>query len=543
MKFLILIACSLTLISCTGGSKKGSIKDTYFRVLQSEPGDLHPLRSNDLVQSQIVQQHDYYGSSIVETLLTKDLDTYELAPNLAKSWEVSEDKTEFTFKLRKDVKFHDGSMMTAEDVKFSFDAVFDDKYEAFVARSFYGNIDKVEVIDKYTVKFTVTKPYYLNLTILAELSIVPKKTYSSQTKENRLSKTVVGSGAYKLESWDQGRSLTLVTNPDWWGHKDKEASKRYNFKRIVFKFVSESTLRLAMIERGTVDYDDRVTSEDFVKKMDKSPWGESVLKVKADNKVPKSLSYIGWNNNHPIFKDKNVRLAMSHLVNRAFINKKFYYGMNEFATGPFRVQSDYSPKIEPIKFDIEKAKKFLTESGWADTDKDGLLDKVIDGKKRQLSFNLISSNKDTEKILTVIKEDMKKSGVQMEINTVDWNALVKAKNEKKFDAIIMAWGGGGVHPDPTQIWHSKSSQGTGSNYINYKNEEVDKLIDQGIKITDKNKRTEVFHKIHKLIAQDAPYTFLFEPKFQLYAVSKRVLRPKDTLNYSIGPQYWSLPAN
>lgn len=543
MKFLILSLCSLFILSCTGGTKKGSVKDTYFRVLQSEPGDLHPLRSNDAVMSQMILQHDYYGSNIVETLLTKNLDTYEPFPNLATSWEVNDDRTEFTFKLREDVKFHDGSMMTAEDVKFSFDAIFDDTYEAFVARSYYGNIDKAEVVDKYTVKFTVTKPYYLNLTILGELRVIPKNTYSKQTAENRFSKTAVGSGAYKLENWDQGRSLTLVSNPDWWGHKDGKASKRYNFKRIVFKFVSESTLRLAMLERGTVDYDDSVRAEDFVKKMDESPWGESVLKVKADNKVPKKLSYIGWNNNHPIFKDKNVRKALSHLVNRNFINKKFYYGMNSLATGPFRLQSDYAPKIDPITFNTEKAKKLLNDSGWADTDKDGLLDKVIDGQKKQLTFNLISSNKDTEKILTVIKEDMKKAGVEMQINTVDWNALVKAKNERKFDAIIMAWGGGGVDPDPTQIWHSKSAEGIGSNYIGYKNEKVDKLIEKGIKIIDRNKRIKVFHEIHKLIAADAPYTFLFEEKYELYAVSSRVQRPKDTFNYSIGPHYWSLPAN
>ena len=252
-------------------------------------------------------------------------------------------------------------------------------------------------------------------------------------------------------------------------------------------------------------------------------------------------SYIGLNNNHPIFKDKKVRFALAHTVNREFLNKKFYYDMNNLATGPFRVTSDYVNKnVKPIAFDLEKARVMFKAAGWSDTDKDGLLDKIIDGKKVKFSFNLISANKDTEKMLTVMKEDMKKAGVEMVINSVDWNALIKAKNEKKFDAIIMAWGGGDVDPDPTQIWHSESSKGIGSNYINYKNPEVDSLIKKGVALSDKNERVKVYEKIHKLIAEDAPYIFLFEPKYQLYAVSSRVDRPKDTFNFSIGSQYWSV---
>jgi peptide/nickel transport system substrate-binding protein/microcin C transport system substrate-binding protein len=541
----LLLMFALVTTSCTGGGGKSkSLDGIFFRVLQSEPGDINPLRSNDLVKTQMVMQSPYYGAGVIETLMSVDLDTFELMPGLATKYEVSEDRKEFTFTLRKGVKFHDGSDFTAEDVKFSFDAIFEDKYEAFVRRSFYGNIAKVEILDTHLVKFTVAKPYFDNLNILGTLHILPKAVYSKQSKENRLSKTIFGSGPYKLEKWDQGKSLTLVKNENWWGREVPELSKRYLHDRIVFKFVQDAMLRKSMLERGTVDYDDRIRSEHYVKKMNDDPWGKTVFKVAAENKKPKALYYIGLNNNHPIFGDKVVRRAVSHLVNREFLNEKFYYGMNDFATGPFRIAGDYAdPSVKPIPFDITKAKSMLNGAGWSDTDKDGLLDKIINGKKTKLSFNLISSNKDTEKMLTVMKEDMKKAGVEMIINSVDWNALVKAKNEKKFDAIIMAWGGGNPDPDPTQIWHSKSSEGIGSNYIDYKNAEVDRLIEEGIKISDKSERIKVFHKIHRLIADDAPYIFLFEPKYELYAVSKRVKRPKDSFNYSIGPQYWSLEAN
>jgi len=545
IKLSVFLILSVSFLSaCSKGGKSSSLDGIYFRVLQSETGDINPLRSNDLVKTQMVMQSPYYGAGVIETLMSMNLDTNELIPGLATGYETNEDETEFTFTLRKGVKFHDGSDFTAEDVKFSFDAIFLDKYEAFVRRSFYANIKSVEILDPHKVKFTVAKPYFGNLNIAATLHIIPKSIYEKQSEANRLSKVIYGSGPYKFEKWDQGKALTLVKNEDWWGRDDAELSKRYLHDRIVFKFVKDSILRKSMLERGTVDFDDRIKAEHYVNKMNDAPWGKTVYKIAAKNKVPKPLSYIGLNNNHPIFKDRVARLAVSHLVNRNFINEKFYYNMNDLATGPFRVGGDYKdPDVKPVAFDIKKAQEMLKSSGWEDTDKDGLLDKVIDGKKIKFSFNLISANKETEKMLTVMKEDMKKAGVEMVINTVDWNALVKAKNERKFDALIMAWGGGDPDPDPTQIWHSKSFEGIGSNSIAYSNPEVDRLIDKGIKISDRNERIKVLKKVHKLIAEDAPYIFLFEPKYQLYAVSGRVNRPKDTYVYSLGPQYWSLDVN
>jgi len=190
---------------------------------------------------------------------------------------------------------------------------------------------------------------------------------------------------------------------------------------------------------------------------------------------------------------------------------------------------------------LEKAKQILSAAGWSDSDKDGLLDKKLNGKLVPFGFEILNANKDSEKVITVIKEDMKKAGVKLKITTVDWTAFVKALNERKFDAVIMSWGGGGVQPDPNQIWHSKSIAGTGSNFVSYKNAKVDALIEKAVTITDRKKRLAEFHKIHAMIAEDTPYIFLFEPKYELYAVSSRIERPQDTYVYSRGVQTWSLP--
>ncbi|MGH1468845.1 MAG: ABC transporter substrate-binding protein [Bdellovibrionales bacterium] len=538
---LILLVVSVGCSKNSDGGKSGT-KDIFIQALESEPSDLHPIRASEVVSTQVRLQSIHYASSIIETLLITDLDTYESKPHLAERFEVSKDQKTFTFYLRKDVKFHDGTMMTSEDVDFSFKALFDDLYESYPLRSFYTNFVKSEIVDKYTIKFTAKDTYFLNLEVIGGLRVFPKAFYSKQTKENRLGKTVMGSGPYKFDKWNKGKSITLVENTDWWGRANEATKDMYRFKRIIFKFIKEANLRRAMLERGKLDYEGRVRPEDFVKKMNKKPWGDTVLKVKATNKLPKNMSFIGLNNNNKILKNRLVRKALAHLVNREFINEKFYYGMNEPATGPFRIASDYSnPKTKAIPFDPQKAKAILTKAGWTDTDKDGLLDKVIDGVKTPLVFSLLNSNKDTEKVITVIKEDMKKAGVKMVIETIDWNAFTKALDERKFDAVIMSWGGGGVNPDPTQIWHSKSANGTGSNFVSYKNLKVDALIESAINVVDKKKRLAEFHKIHDMIAEDAPYIFFFEPKYSLYAVSSRVVRPKDTYNYSVGPRMWSLP--
>ena len=126
----------------------------------------------------------------------------------------------------------------------------------------------------------------------------------------------------------------------------------------------------------------------------------------------------------------------------------------------------------------------------------------------------------------------------MNLKLLEWNAFTKAMDEQNFDSLTLSWGGGDVDFDPKQIWHSTSASKGGSNFISYNNPEVDKLIDQGREELDRAKRIKVFKKAYKLIAEDAPYAFLFSPKYALYAVQSRVGRPKDTFKFEVGFQYW-----
>jgi microcin C transport system substrate-binding protein len=476
-----------------------------------------------------------------ETLLDRNPNTYELAPGLASQWNISKDGKVFTFTLRDGAQWHDGQPVTAEDVKFSYDIVFKNDYLTAPMRSYFSGIEKMEIVDSKTVRFTAKDTYWQNFDVVANLMLILPKHIYLDSKNKKLNKEIVASGPYKLSSYERGVKLVLERNPNWWGFKEPvlDINKgRYNFAKVVFKFIKDETVQIETLKKEEVDFLRGISAEGYFKKMVGPDWGKSVFKVKAENLSAKTTSFVGWNLKHDMFKDKKVRIALAHLFNRELINQKFMDGASLLATGPWYQQNQYaSKKIKPIKYDPKEALKLFKEAGWSDSDKDGLLDKTIDGKKVDFKFSLLTANADTMKYFTVFKEDAKKAGVEIEIKLVEWNTFTKLLDERNFDSVALGWGGE-IEYDPKQIWHSSSMADQGSNFISYNVPEVDKMIDEARTTLDKKKRTKLLQAVYERIADDAPYLFLFNPKYEYYAHSKGIQKAKDTLTYDIGFHYW-----
>ena len=506
---------------------------TFYYNMEGEPPTLNPLTSTDLYSKWIF---DF----TTDKLLRRSEDTYAYGPGLAESAQATPDGKTYTFKLRKDAKWWDGKPVTADDVKFSFDAIFDDTYHAAQLRPYFDTFEKCEIVDPLTVRFVAKEKYFANVDVLGDtLRILPKHVYGNAAEGVKLNKSFVGSGPYKVEKWDQGQRITLVRNKDWWGNSAPWLKGAFNFDRVVFRFVKEETVMLEMIKKGDLDYINRLSPEAFVKKAVGPEWGTKVLKIKTENKEPKEYGYVGWNMHKPMFADRDVRVALQSLMNREEMIKKFRYGMSVPATGPWYLQSEYAdPARKAIAFNPMKARELFAKAGWKDTDGDGILDKTVDGKKTNFEFTLIHGSKDAEKYLTMFQEDLKKAGVRMNIQLFEWNAMMKAKDDRSFDAMAMAWGGGDVDFDPKQIWHSSSDAKGGSNYVGYKNAEVDKLIDQARQELDKPKRVKMLRKIYDLIADDAPYAFMFNSRYALYARAARIGAARDTLGFGKGEAMW-----
>jgi len=505
---------------------------TMYYNLPSEPSTLNPITSSDFNSTQV-------QGYALESLGARNSDTYEWEPSLAESWEVSKDNKIFTFKIRQGVKWSDGQPMTAADVKFSFDVIFDPNYDTAHLRPYFDGIEKVELVDPTTVRFTAKDQYFKNFDSAIGITVIPKHIYEGKKAEGKLNKTLVGTGPYTLDKYDQGQRIVLKKNKEWWGNSVPELKGQWNFDSVVFRFVKEENVALEMLKKGDLDYLDDMRAEVYVEKTKGPEWGTKVFKVKYQSSAPKPYGFIAWNFKNPLFQDRNVRVALAHLYNRKFVIEKFLYGMAVPATGPIHVASPYaSSKVKPFEYDPKKAVELLKKSGWSDTDKDGVLDKQVDGKSVPFRFTLITANADTMKFYTGFKEDAKKVGVDIELKLLEWNSFVKLLDEQKFDAVTLRWAGGSVDPDPKQIWHSVSAVAGGSNFISYKNSAVDKMIDDYRLTFDRKQRIAKFHKIYETIAEDAPYLFLFNVTYEFYGHTARIKKSVDTYKFDLGRDYW-----
>lgn len=520
--FVLIVLFSLTVQA----AKVGGVFQLH---MSSDPTTLNPITSTDVYASEI-------QAWVMDSLMEHDPNTYELKPRLAEKYELSKDGMEVIFTVREGAKFHDGKPVTLEDIKFSFDVIFDPNFDTAHLRPYYENLEKPEILDAKRIKFKFKKKYFMNLETVATTNIVPKHVY--QDPKAKVNKTIVGSGPYKFESYDRSSKLVLVRNPDWWGFKYPEFKDRYNFDKVLFRIIQNEDVALETFKKGDLDFLD-LTAEQFNAKAVGPDWGTKYLKIKTENKTPKGYGYVGWNFNNEMFKQREVRVALSHLINRKLMNEKFRFNMSLLVSSPVYPAGELQPKgVEAIPFNPKKALELFKKAGWEDTDKNGVLDKTINGQKREMKFTLMTANPDSMKYLTIFKEDAKKSGVDIDLKVLEWNSFMKLIDEGKFDAVSLGWGGGSPESDLKQIWHSASTVKGGSNFIGFKNPEVDKYIDQAREEMDKKKRVPMWQKAAKIIAEEQPYSFLFTHKYVLYAASKRLKRPKDTYQYSIGASYW-----
>lgn len=511
-------------------NRNAPVGGTFVINLITEPPTIHPIMWSDRAAADVL-------SYTCDSMASRDPNSYEWIPRLAEKWDIAKDGKSITFYLRKNLVFHDGTPVTADDVKFSMDAVFIPEMNAAEKKPYFDGIEKAEIINPQTIKFYLKNTYFKNFDTVAGMPIISKATYSDTEKSKKMSREVMCAGPYKVDKFEKGQRIVLKRFDRWFGFGTQEWKGAFNFEQIIMKFVKEDAVALEMLKKGDLDFQ-LLTAEYYVKKTEGDMWGKTVHKVKYSNKEGRPFGYIGWNLRNPLFQDKNVRIALAHLMNREEMNQKFRFGYGEYTAGPNYNQSEYASKnVKPFLYDPSKAKELLTKAGWSDSDKDGVLDKTIDGRKVKFQFSLIFPTKEVEKYFTLYKEDLKKSGIDLEIKYLEWNSFLKVLDDGKFEAAALAWVMS-VDWDPKQIWHSSSAVPGGSNYIHYKNPEVDKLIDTARLEMNKEKRIAKMRKIYELIAADAPYAYLFSSKVLFYGHSNKVQKPADSFNYEIGTDYW-----
>ncbi|MGB7582194.1 MAG: ABC transporter substrate-binding protein, partial [Sedimentisphaerales bacterium] len=217
--------------------------------------------------------------------------------------------------------------------------------------------------------------------------------------------------------------------------------------------------------------------------------------------------WIGWNEARPFFADKKVRLAMTYLIDRDSIIKHILRNPEaRIPTGTFYIYGKQGdPNIKPWPYDLEKAKQLLDEAGWIDHDGDGIRDK--NGVPFRFKYMIAADLALHEQIAKLVKDAAASVGIEVLLDPYEWSVFSQKVQNRDFDAVSMAWGGG-IEEDPYQIWHSSQRQ-KGSNYIDFNNPAADALIEQARQTLDPDKRNALYHQFDRIIHEEQPYTFIY----------------------------------
>lgn len=450
------------------------------------------------------------NSYIFETLLSYGNDFKFKSGSLAESYEYDKEKMQYIFHLKKGVKFQDGVELTSEDVKFTYSLYARPEYDgrgAFASASIKGfqdvadgnvrYIKGIETPDRYTVIFNMTEANARSLNNFVS-RIMPKHYYEYDKPEDYktefLSKTEtpLGSGPYKLTEYKPGEYVILDRFADF--HQgDSEAEK------IVIRYVPSDSISPAL---GTGDID--IAKLPGRKSKEKELASSNNL-VNFQNTPPSGYSYIGFNLRKDKFKDKSVRQALAYGLNRELYADKVLEGYAKVVNQPLVPQHWASSKnVKDYTYNPEKAKKMLEDDGWK-VGSDGF--RYKDGKK--LAFSLKTSatygqSSDGKTWIALIKQNWKQIGVDVDMQLVDFNAMVKdiMSPNPTFDTIMLAWS---TIADPDQSNTFKT--GGSNNFVGYSNKIVDKLCVEGLAKSTPEERVQVYDKMMQQINEDLPYIF------------------------------------
>ncbi len=503
-----------------GLGKKSVDGDWLIYHLPSEPSTLNPVTSTDAYASNI-------NNFIYESLLKRDEKTLELVPVLAESWEISEDHLTYTFHLKKDIFWQDGTPFTAGDIEFSFQRINDPNVDAAHLRNYYRDIETLEVIDDHTVRYHYRMPYFRALEFCGGIPILPAHIFRDTDNFNRhpVGRNPVGTGPYRLLRWDTGKEIVLGRNENYWG-------PRPHLDRIVFQIITDTTVALQVLKKGGLDIMG-LRPIQWVRQTQNRRFEENYVKLKYY--LP-SYSYIGWNMRRPQFSDVRVRRAMTMLLDRESILDRILFGLGTVVTGTFYVNSpEYNKDVSPYPYDPEAALQLLKEAGWEMREGENVLSR--DGVPFTFEFLISSGSKFAEQIATVLQENLGRLGIRMTIRKLEWAVFVQRIQEHNFDACTMGWSLGWVS-DPYQLWHSSQAE-QGSNFVGFRDEEADAIMEKARREFDPEKRYVLYHRFHEILHREQPYTFLFTTQ-ALVAVSRR-FQNVNVYPMGLAPLEWWVP--
>ncbi len=546
----VLVLCSILLLQCTSEESVDDVDILRIR-LSSEPDRLNPILSR---QGTAVQIERF----IFSPLLDYNPYTLELEPVLLKSrpdidFIEGEDgsDTRIEMEIREDALWDDGSAITGFDYLFSMKIALN----PYLANQSWANyVSKIAQISVDSVehhKFTVvlSGKYFLAEEIAGAFLVYPRhiydpegvydsisyttclnyrpdenqvldkklQEYAERFNSDRYSREVVqGSGPYELLEWISGQHVLLKQKSDWWGEgkTDLHPYLQTGADQLHYLIIPDNQTALTALKDGQLDVVSSISPEDFADLMryNEENGGLELL-------TPSVLQYyvIAYNNRHPILSRLKVRQALSRLMNVDELIEELFYGMGVRIIGPVHPsKSYYNDLLTPIPFEPEKAKDLLTEDGWKDSDGDGILDQVINGKNEKMEFSFLTfRSKLSQDVAILLSEAAADVGIEFNISPVDNNEVNQRFMTGEYDLSTTAVR---QHPgitDPYSQWHSENQDAGGNNFTKFSNPEADRIMEELRETLDPEKIDQLMRKLQEIIYDEQPALFLVAPKTRL----------------------------
>ena len=418
--------------------------------------------------------------------------------------------------------------MTAADVQFTFRAIFDPARQLAFMRPFYATFAGVDVIDRHRVRFRLRQKYFGNLIQSASLKILPAHIYGAGGNPARFNETICGSGPYQAESWARGRAINLRRNEHWWGRKVADQRTRYRAERMAFVFVADDQRALEMMEREELDYAE-LSAETVTRRRALGRPSPKFEIQDVRNGMPAGISQITLNLRDPLFQDPRVRQALSLAIDREGMIAHLFGGGAEKAIGPWYKQSPFADAAvgEPAH-DPERALALLKEAGWRDDGRGGALVREVDGRKQTLAFTALAASDKDVRLLTMVREDLARVGVNMNIRRFDDGSVYRSLTGHAFQAAVSSDRGRFVNFDPRAEFSSRG----GANFAGLDDPAVDDLVER-ISVTESfDRRATLMRALYRRVTAARATLPLLNESASYYAVGRRIARPRPFTRYT-----------
>ncbi|WP_457747248.1 peptide-binding protein [Sulfurimonas sp.] len=466
------------------------LSSTLQLATSANPSRLNPILATDSSSSEIT-------GFLFNGLVKYDKDAKEVVGDLAQSFYFKDDTT-LIFKLRKDVKWHDGEPFSAKDVLFTYKTLISDKIASPYSAGFRF-VKDVKAVDKYTLEVKYKKPYFKALETWM-MGILPEHLLKNE--KNLMSSDFnthpIGTGPYKLTELEFSKNIELSAFDDYFEGRAK-------IDKIVFHVIADPMTRLLMLKSGGLDLG---SIEPLV--MERQLKADFFKKFNIYEKISLSYTYLGFNLRLEKFKNPKVREALSLAINRQELINILFFKHAKVCSGPFLPGTKaFNPNVKAPKQNIQKAKALLKSAGY---------DEV-----HPLEFEIVTSNSSSIRpyAAEILQYQLKKAGVKVKLRVMEWQAFLNmVVFPHKFDAVLLGWGLSPT-PDPYMFWHSDSDKQGGFNLVGYHNPTIDKMIEKSQSMINRDKLGTILKKMFKIIVDDNPYLFLYIPN-SITAVNKDI---------------------